>query len=160
MFNIILVLMVYKLIADFIDVLIPISVCAILPIVIVWITSRVRQNETNRKAEIMLKAIEKGAQIDPALLGSKKAKKTIKERLLEKLTGACVTSFMGIALLLLALIPRWPGDQNMNDNELMFLVSAGILLSVGIALFITYFAGKNVLAKEIEAEENRLGEGR
>lgn len=35
--------MVYKLIADFIDVLIPISVCAILPIVIVWLIGRARQ---------------------------------------------------------------------------------------------------------------------
>ncbi|MGN1233554.1 MAG: hypothetical protein ACI4UJ_08950 [Candidatus Cryptobacteroides sp.] len=152
--------MVYKLIADFIDVLIPISVCAILPIVIVWLTSRVKQNETNRKAEIMLKAIEKGVQIDPGMFESKKAKKTIKERLLEKLTGACITSFMGIAFLFLALIPRWPGDQIINDNELLFLIAAGVLLSVGITLFISYFVEKKLMDKEIADEEKRLGEGR
>lgn len=152
--------MVYKLIADFIDVLIPISVYVILPILIVWITSRVRQNETNRKAEIMLKAIEKGSQIDPGMFETKKSRKTIKERLLEKLTGACVTSLMGIAFLLLALIPQWPGDQNMNDNELLFLLAAGILLSVGIALFISCFVGKKLMDKEIAAEEKRLEEGR
>ncbi|MDD6254196.1 MAG: DUF6249 domain-containing protein [Candidatus Cryptobacteroides sp.] len=154
--------MVYKLIADFIDVLIPISVCAILPIVIVWITSRVRQNETNRKAEIMLKAIEKGVQIDPGMFESKKSKKTIKERLMEKLTGACVTSFMGIGFLLLALIPQWqlPGEQRMNHDELLFLLAAGVLLSVGIALFISYFVGKKLMDKEIATEEKRMEEGR
>ena len=39
---------------DAVDILIPIAICVVLPVTIVWIVSRVRQNETNRKAEIML----------------------------------------------------------------------------------------------------------
>ena len=41
------------------------GICVILPVMIVWIVSRVRQNEINRKAEIMLKALEAGVEINP-----------------------------------------------------------------------------------------------
>ena len=35
-------------------------------------------------------------------------------------------------------------------------LAGGILLAVGLGLFISYFAGKKMLAKEIEAEEKSL----
>jgi hypothetical protein len=35
-------------------------------------------------------------------------------------------------------------------------VAGGVLLAVGIGLFITYFVGKKMLAKEMEAEEKKL----
>ena len=44
--------------------LIPLGICVVLPVMIVWLVNRTRQNETNRKTEIMLKAIEAGATID------------------------------------------------------------------------------------------------
>ena len=38
-----------------------------------------------------------------------------------------------------------------------FWLPAGcVLLAVGIGLFISYFAGKKLLAKEMEAEEKKL----
>ena len=40
------------------------------------------------------------------------------------------------------------------DN--MFPIAGVILLAVGIGLFISYFVGKKLLAKEIEAEEQAL----
>ena len=43
---------------------VPVFVCVVLPIVIVWLVARTRQNEANRKAEIMLKAIEAGVPVD------------------------------------------------------------------------------------------------
>ena len=43
------------------EILIPISVCVVLPVMVVWLVNRTRQNEINRKADIMLKAIESGA---------------------------------------------------------------------------------------------------
>ena len=38
------------------------------------------------------------------------------------------------------------------------LPAGGIMMAVGIGLFISYFVSKNVLAKEIEAEEKALEE--
>ena len=140
------------------DILVPIFVCVLLPVSIVWLVQRAKQNETNKKAEIMLKAIENGATVDPDYFKStKRASRTIKQDLLEKLTGACITSLMGIAFLVYALIgyynPEW------IDGRLFAKLSpiaGGVLLAVGIGLFISYFVGKDMLAGEIEAEEKKL----
>ena len=38
-------------------ILVPLGICVVLPVMIVWLVTRARQNETNKKTEIMLKAI-------------------------------------------------------------------------------------------------------
>ena len=134
-----------------VDIWVPLGVCVVLPVLIVWIVGRVRQNETNRKAEIMLKAIENGTSIDPGLFETKKKKYSVKKDLLEKLNGACITSLMGSAFLILFLL-KVPIGYAAHYLPL----AAALLLAVGIGLFISYFAGKKLLAKEIEAEEKDL----
>lgn len=140
-----------KTIMNFYDFLLPICICVILPVMIVWFVSRARQNETNRKAEIMLKAIEKGQSIDPEIFKSPRKKSSIKQDLLDKLNGACITTLMGAAFLLLYIF------KVTTYGFASFLPYAGgAMLAVGIGLFVSYFAGKKMLAKEIEAEEKEL----
>lgn len=136
---------------------IPVFICVVLPVTIVWLVARTKQNETNRKAEIMLKAIESGAQVDLDQFNTtvKKSPKTIKQELLEKLNGACITSLMGAGFLILGILraidPMFASHMFLNK---FWLPAGAVLLAVGIGLFISYFAGKKMLAKEIEAEEN------
>ena len=141
----------------FTEVLIPLGVCVVLPVLVVWLIARMRQNETNRKAEIMLKAIEKGAAIDTDLFKAQGESRTIKERLLRRLTAACVCSLLGVAFLVLGLCfytnPNADFDSDFSNS---MLVMGVILLAVGIALFIAYFTGRKMMAKEIEAEEKKL----
>ena len=139
-------------------VLLPICVCVVLPVLIVLIVGLVRKNETNRKAEIMLKAIENGVTIDPELIMAKTKKKgSIKQDLMDKLTGACITSLMGLAFIILALVNANTGGISFNFLPSSYIPVAGaVLLAVGIGLFISYFAGKKMLAREIEAEEKDL----
>ena len=133
------------------NILVPIFVCVVLPVSIVWIIGRTRQNETNRKTEVMLKAIENGADIDPDMFKRpEKSPKTIKKDLLDKLTGACITSLMGAAFLALYFL----GVDFFLNNLLPF--AGGVMLAVGIGLFISYIAGKKMMAREIEAEEEAL----
>ena len=143
------------------DIVIPIFVCVVLPVTIVWLVSRTKQNETNKKAEIMLKAIENGAQVDMEQFNTtvKKSPRTIKQDLLEKLTGACITTFMGIAFIAWAVVgylrPEYTDGRLFNH---LAPVAGGVLLAVGIGLFISYFVGKKFLAKEIEAEEKNMNQ--
>lgn len=131
-----------------------------LPVLIVWLVGRVQQNETNRKADIMLKAIESGATVDADLFRSQ-GSKTLKERLLGRLVAACVTSLLGVAFIVLTVVfahvSRFKFD---NGPQPFLLIIGGVLLAIGISLFVVYFAGKKMLAKEIEAEEKRLIEGK
>lgn len=138
----------------------PVFICVVLPVSIVWLVARTRQQETNKKAEIMLKAIEAGVPVDmtqfePAK--KQKATKSIKQDLLEKLNGACITGLMGIGFLTLGILRtlNWEFGRHVFMNK--FWLPAGcVLLAIGIGLFISYFAGKKLLAKEMEAEEKKL----
>ena len=141
------------------DIFIPIGVCVILPVMIVWLVMRAKQNETNRRAEIMLKAIEAGVPVDmEQFKPHKKAPQTIKQDLLDKLSGACITSLMGIAFLAFAILRTYNPDFGGSFMSFSrFLMPAGaVLLAVGIGLFIAFFVGKKMLAKEIAAEEKKL----
>ena len=138
---------------------IPVFICVVLPVVVVWLVTRAKQNETNRKAEIMLKAIEAGVPVDMEQFKSaqKKAPVSIKQDLLEKLNGACITGLMGIGFLTLSILRVLITDFGRNTLLNKFWLPAGcVLLAVGIGLFISYFVGKKLLAKEIEAEERKL----
>ena len=139
------------------DILIPIGICVVLPVMIVWLVMRNRQNETNKKTEIMLKAIESGAKIDTNLFKTQLTPaKTIKEKLLSRLTAACVVSAIGLSVCITTLILSYIGGV-LTQVIQGFIVIGGIILAIGIALFVVYFVGKRMLAKEIEAEEKSLG---
>lgn len=135
-------------------VILPIFVCVVLPVCIVLIIGLVRRNETNRRAEIMLKAIEKGQTIDPKLFETPRKNKTIKQDLLEKLNGACITSLMGVAFLLIFFFGGEWADTFCPTA--LWLIAGGVMVAVGVGLFVSYFTGKKLMAKEIEAEENNL----
>ena len=137
-----------------VEVIVPIFICVILPVMIVWLVSREKQHETDKKTEVMLKAIECGATIDDTdYFKSPKPNKSIKQNLLSQLNGACVTSLMGVAFVVLGILK----NNGLIDLPMPFVTMVGaILMAVGIALFIVYFVGKKTLAKEIEAEEKAL----
>ena len=144
-----------------VEVIVPIFICVILPVAIVLIIGLVRRNETNRKAEVMLKAIENGVPVDLERLNPKKKSKSIKQDLLEKLNGACITGIMGIGFLTLGIFrtQSWEFGRNMFLNK-FWLPAGAVLLAVGIGLLISYLAGKKMLAKELEAEEKELTENK
>lgn len=130
-----------------------IGICVVLPIIVVFLNNRTSQNETNKKTEVLLKSIEAGAKIDPEYFKPQLKEKSLKEKLLGRLTGACVVSAIGLAICIAtALI----GNLGGGAYILEFIVIGAIALAVGIALFISYFIGKRMLADEIKAEEESL----
>ena len=141
-----------------VEILVPIAVCVILPVLIVWLVMRARQNETNKKTEIMLKAIESGATIDADFFKSESRQKprTIKEKLLGRLTGALVTGLLGVALLITGIVLGGNTGWDLDEDVVALFISGGILFAIGAALFVVYSVGKKMLAKEMEAEEKAL----
>lgn len=132
-----------------------IGVCVIVPIMVVWLNNRKEQNETNKKTEILLKAIESGATIDTDIFKPQQKQKSIKEKLLGRITAAFIVTFIGIAICIATVIMAYTGGVTANTLTYFIFYSA-VILAVGIALFIVYFIGKRLLAKEIEAEEKSL----
>ena len=139
------------------DILIPLGVCVLMPVLIVWLTARARQNKTNRQAEVMIKAIEAGQQLDPDFFKSTAATKTIKEKLLGRLTGALVVGLLGVAALVTGILTCASVGWSMKDSPAPLAVYAGaLLLAIGVALFVVYLTGKKMMAKEIAAEEEEM----
>ena len=143
------------------DILLPLGVCVVLPVTIVWLVVRARQNETNRKTEIMLRAIDSGATLDTEFFKlQQKGQKTIKERLLSKLTGASISSLMGVALIVLAIVlanSYAPNGWVFGDSPApVFAIIGGIIFAIGLALFAVFFIGMKMLAKEMEAETKAM----
>ena len=143
---------------ELVGILVSLGICVALPVLIVWLVTRTRQNETNKKTEIMLKAIESGATIDADFFkDAQKKQKSTKERLLNRLIWGCAASILGVGLAVLGIVQwvNWNGTSS-NDSFIVPLVFAGIFLAIGIALFIGFFVGRKMLAKEMEAEEKAL----
>ena len=81
--------------------------------------------------------------------------KSIKEKLLGRLTGALVTGLLGVAFLIVGFVLC--NNPGMDDEALLTIfVFGGILLAIGAALLAVYFVGKRMLAKEMAAEEKAL----
>ena len=140
------------------DILIPIGICVVLPVMIVWLVNRTRQNETNRRTELMIKAIENGATLDLDLVKvqqKQKNAKTIKERLLKFLCGGCMATLFGIVALVLCCISAQERGSA-DPDTVRYIVVTGVCLSIGISLITTYIVGMKTLAKEIEAETKSL----
>lgn len=130
------------------SVLVPIFVCVILPVAIVFIVMNARKHEASRKAEVALKAIEAGAPVDPNFFTPARKRQGVKQKLLEQLTGACITSLMGAAFIAFYVVEK--------ENFLGF--AGGVMLAVGTGLFISFFVGRKMMAREIETEEKELAE--
>lgn len=141
------------------SLLIPIACGCILPIFAIWMGIRKDINESKNRTQVMLAAIEKNPDVDVEELMSKISpkKKLIKEKLLNKLLAGCITTFLGIGLLGYSAYVGYLGGSSSSDIKGMGLAGV-ILLGVGIALFINYFMGKKLLAKEMEAEEREKTE--
>ena len=142
------------------DILMPLGICVVLPVMIVWLVMRTRQNETNRKTEIMLKAIESGVTVNADLFKQRHETMTIKERLLKRLSSASVVSLIGVAILVICICMVTKNGNSMHGDAIalltVFMIVGGILLAIGLALFIVFFAGRKMLAKEMEAEAKSL----
>ena len=138
---------------DLFQILVPIACGCVLPIVIIWLNIRQRMNETNKRTQVVLAAIEKTPDMDIEELIKKISpkKKLLKEKLLEKLLWGCITVLLGIGMIVCHIYV----DITTNSTSPCGFIGI-ILLAVGIAFFVNYRLGKKMLAKEIEAEEKRV----
>ena len=141
------------------DLLIPIVLGGVLPIVIVWLNMRRRMNETNRQTQIVLAALEKNSDVDIEELMKKLSpkRKLLKEKLLLRLLWGSILAFLGVALIGYCVVEGIVGGAPEAFLQQTSLCGA-FLLAIGIAFLINYFVGRRMLAREMEAEEAALFE--
>ena len=137
--------------------MIPIILCGcVLPIIFIWMETRRKMNETNARTQIVMAALEKNPDMDVEELLKKMSpkKKLLKEKLLSKLLWGFITSLIGIGLIVYSFFLTKQEIHTAYDVQTSFAFGV-ILLAVGAAFIINYGVGRKMLAKEIEAEENK-----
>ncbi len=134
-----------------IEILIPIGVAVVLPVAIVAIVFKSALASDRNRKEIILAALEKNPNLDVEDLVKrmKKSNKLIKEKLLARLERGCLCCLMGVAFMLLYFF------LGVQSEDLIVVVGAA-LIAVGIAFLVSYFVGRRMLAKEMEAEQQNM----
>ena len=144
---------VFSILRNFIETLVPLGICVILPIIVISLAMKTRRHEIDKKTEVMMKALENGAQLDPAFFESAaKAgckEKTVKDKLMGWLIAGCITAGIGILLCIVSILIIVNAD--VDDAAIyMILIPSAVLIATGIAFFVSYFTGKKkIWAKEL-----------
>lgn len=82
------------------ETLVLLGIFVVLPTIIVWLVSRYKKHETDKRAEIALAAIEKDSDLDLEAFFRKMnlPSRTIKEKLLDKLLWGCIFTIFGVCI--------------------------------------------------------------
>lgn len=142
-------------IVGLISSLTPMALGVILPTVIVWMITRARIKRDNLRKEIILAAMEKNSDIDIEEMMKKLngPKKLLKEKLLTRLLFGSI--FVGLGILIYVAMAVYMRIFGQDTNMFIGLSFVAVpSLAVGIAFLINFFVGKNMLAKEMEAERD------
>ncbi len=120
------------------DILVPIFVCVVLPVAIVLIVFLASMNSDNKRAKVLIKAIESNNGIDADRLAEafKKPVKTAREILNLRLLRGCIFTFIGLALAIFGIIDS-DSYNTIEDN--MGLMLGGISLAIGISYLVVFF---------------------
>ena len=143
------------LIQEFGDIIKPICIFVVLPIVLLLLYLRNRKYESEKRTEIVMAAIEKNGDIDvqEVFKNLNKPKKSVREKMIlqlhwEVLLGTVFTIFGLVVFIVLAVLAVGFGIT--KDDVIAMCCVCGIpTLAIGIGLLIAYFSGKKML-KELK----------
>lgn len=134
--------------------LVLLGIFVVLPTIIVWLVSRYKKHEINKRTEMALAAIEKDSDLDLEAFFRKMnlPTRTIKEKLLDKLLWGCIFTIFGVCIYM-ALAVFGMVINSVNADMFIGLSMVAVpSLGIGIAFLINYFVGKKALKQEMEAE--------
>lgn len=134
---------------EILSLLVPIGVCVVLPIMLVWIYFRSVNNSTNRRTEVLIKAIENNANIDAEKLAEAFGKSRRSAEEMQSLRLLRGSIFTLVALLSAIISLTVAGDWRM---QLMIYIIAGLSFAIGVGYLIVYFVARRSGAKT-EKEE-------
>lgn len=124
-----------------VDILVPIFVCVVLPVAIVGIYYWSQINAENKRAEILMKAIEAncGPDADKLAEALQKPRKTAREILNLRLLRGCMFTFVGLGLCIVGIVSACMGTEFASDPVTVPLVFGGASLAIGISYLVVYF---------------------
>lgn len=131
------------------SILVPIFCGCVLPIAIVLIISMRKKNNDDKRAEILIKAIESGEEVDAEKLADAlgKPKHSPLEILNARLLRGCMYTLIGLALAVVYF--AWPAYDTNVLSSLMLL--SAVSTAIGIAYIIVYFVTRGQVHDDKES---------
>ncbi len=127
---------------------IPLGICVVLPVLIVWFFIRAKINDNNNRSEIILKAIEANpnTNVDEMVksLSSSATTKTPREILNLRLLRGCMFGLIGV----IGEVSTMLVYRHERMGALILGLISGIFLAIGIAYLIVYFVSKKTIDKD------------
>jgi hypothetical protein len=143
------------LLVEFGDIIKPICIFVVLPIVLFLLHLRYKRYESEKRTEIVMAAIEKNGDIDVQefFKNLNKPKKSVREKMIlqlhwELLLGGIFTIFGLVVFIALGVLIGFGITK--GDDVIAMSCCLGIpALALGAGLLIAYFSGKKML-KELK----------
>lgn len=141
------------------DFLLPVFICCVLPVCVVLIVYIYRNKALEKKTDVLKLAIEKGAMVDPknlmdALADTGRRHKSIRRRLLNRLTAGCILFIVGVvAVICILSIPIEDVD---SVARAFFTTMLSMIGAIGLGFIVSFWVGKSMLKKEMEVEDLSL----
>ena len=125
-----------------------IFVCVVLPVLIVFIVFRAAMNSDNKRAEILIKAIEQNGDVDADSLARalEKPRKSPREILNLRLLRGCIFSLIGILLIAIGLAAFATGIKFVDEPVMVPMLFGGASMAIGISYLIVYFVTRGQVA--------------
>lgn len=136
-----------------VTIIVPVSICVVLPVSIVALRAWQSVNNANKRAQILLKAIEANNNIDADKLAEAlgKPKKSARQTLFTRLLWGCILTLAGIALEVYAAVIACLNEKAVltGDEFTDPALFGALALAIGISLLIVYFVTrKHILNKD------------
>lgn len=134
------------------QILVPIFICVIMPIAIVFITMVAKVKSEQQRANIIIKAIEENNNIDADKLAEtlNRPRRTPLQILNLRLLRGCIFTLIGIGLCVISILVLCDGGKFGQDSVFFPMVSGFAIFSIGVSYLIVYF----VTRKQVEMTED------
>ncbi|MDE6540622.1 MAG: hypothetical protein K2L74_01275 [Muribaculaceae bacterium] len=122
-------------------IIVPVSICCVLPCVVVWLVSRTKKNADDKRAEVLLEAIRANSNVDVNSLteAMSRPKLSAEEQQSRRLQRGCLFSLSGVAMLIYGLF-QLSMSNFLSDVTGMLLLGGGIALALGVSYLVVYRA--------------------
>ena len=137
--------------AIFEDFVFPMFRWVVLPITIVLIVSRLKMNRDNKRAEIIIKALESNADVDADKLieslnqSQRSERGDVQNR---RLLRGCIFSLLGLVAIIAGVVFAFNGESVSKA-----LLLGGGFLAIGASYMIVYFVSRTNVPQSGESAE-------
>lgn len=123
------------------DILVPLGICVALPVLVVWIIYRAVGNNDNRRAEVLLKALDSNNVVDTEQLvkAFSKPRRTPRELLNLRLLRGCVFTLIGVFIEVFLVIIGACEETVMMEPLFLIGGIAILPLAIGVGYLVVYF---------------------